>query len=188
MAEGSKGVPLKDLTDEELVAAAKNDGDAFSALIERYLGSIRQLARVYTRIDADRDDLVSEGILGLMSAVKSYEEGRGASFATYAGVCVSNRMLSVLKKSARIQRVEEPLEEGSLESGTSPEKTVLDREFLSEIFSESAQSFTDLERAVFSEYLSGASYGNIAKKLGVPRKTVDNALARVRKKLRLRFR
>lgn len=175
-------------SDEELVIASSKSDEAYSELISRYLPSVRRLARMYTKSSADRDDLVSEGILGLMSAVKTYSAGKGASFSTYAGVCMNNRMLSALKKSARISKREESLDDLSASEGQSPEKIVLDREVLSEIFSEISENLSELERSVIGMYLSGASYFDITQSLGIDRKAVDNALSRVRRKLRKKFR
>lgn len=168
--------------------AARNNAEAYGELIKKYLPSIRRLAGMYTRVSADRDDLVSEGILGLMSAVKSFESGHGAAFSTYAGVCINNRMLSALKKSSSIKSREESVAEITASSAESPEKIVLDREALKEIFSEAAENLSGLEKAVFSEYLSGEDYEGISEKLGVDKKAVDNALWRVRRKLRKKFR
>lgn len=183
-----QGIRYEAASDEELAIAALSSDDAYSELISRYLPSVRRLARVYTKSSADRDDLVSEGILGLMNAVKTYSADKGAGFSTYAGVCINNRMLSALKKSARIQKREEPLEKLDAPGGSSPEKIIIDREALSEIFSEVSENLTELERTVFGQYLGGASYGDIAKNLDIDRKAVDNALARVRRKLRKKFR
>lgn len=181
-------VRFNSVTDDELVLIALTNDEAYSELISRYLPSIRRLSRVYTKSSADRDDLVSEGILGLMNAVKTYSSDKGASFSTYAGVCVNNRMLTALKKSLRIQKREESLDEFDASGGSSPEKIVIDREALNEIFSEVSENLTELERTVFLQYLGGDSYDDIAKGLDIDRKAVDNALARVRKKLRKKFR
>ena len=91
-------------SDEELSLAALSSDDAYSELISRYLPSVRRLARVYTKSSADRDDLVSEGILGLMNAVKTFSADKNAGFSTYASVCINTRMLSALKKSAHCPR------------------------------------------------------------------------------------
>ncbi len=167
--------------------AGNDDGDAYSELFSAFLPSIRRLAGIYTVSAADRDDLVSEGILGLMNAVATFEPGRGASFSTYAGRCINNRMLTALKKSAKIKRSEEPLDEiGSKE--VSPEKIIIDREALSEIFSEASQTLSPTENRVLGMYIAGADYAEIADRLGIDRKAVDNALSRLRRKLRRKFR
>lgn len=175
-------------TDDELLASAQSDDGAYSELISRYLPSIRRIAAIYEKSPADRDDLVSEGILGLMSAVKTYSPDKGASFSTYAGVCANNRMLNALKKAQRIQGREGSFEEINASSGSSPEKIVIDREALREVFSEVESNLTELEREVFTLYLQGVSYDETAKVLGIDKKSVDNALARVRRKLRRKFR
>lgn len=174
--------------DENLARAAAESAEAYSELISRYLPSIRILAGVYTQAAADRDDLVSEGILGLMNAVKTYQSGKGAKFSTYAGVCINNRMLTALRKSTAISRRESPLAEAEGEAGESPEKILIEREALNEIFSEVSQSFSELEKQVFAMRLGGCTYNAIAKRLDLDRKSVDNALARVRIKLRKKFR
>lgn len=173
--------------DDELAIRARSDDSAYSELFSRFLPSIRRLAGIYTFSSADRDDLVSEGILGLMNAVSTFEPDRGASFPTYAGKCINNRMLTSLRKSAKIKRTEEPLGIVGVE-GESPEKIVIDREALAEIFSEAAQTLSPIENRVLGMYLSGAGYEEIAKRLGTDRKAVDNALSRLRRKLRRRFR
>lgn len=170
--------------DDELVLISRTSAEAYGVLISRYLPSVRRLAGMYSPPSADRDDLVSEGILGLMNAVATFDPAKGASFATYASACANNRMLSALKKSARIKRREESLDSVGPSSGSSPEKIILDREALDEIFSEFSENFSEFERAVFSRYLCGEPYAEIAESLGVERKSVDNALARIRRKLR----
>ena len=170
-----------------LAVKARTDGRAFSELFAGFLPSIRRLAGIYTNSPADRDDLVSEGILGFMNAVSTFELGRGASFSTYAGKCINNRMLTALKKSARILRAEEPLDSVGGED-ISPEKIIIDREALSEIFSEVSQNLTSMEKKVLGMYHNGAGYSEIAEALGTDRKAVDNALSRLRRKLRRKFR
>ncbi len=176
-------------SDDELLAAAEQDVAACEELISRYLPSLRRMAAIYRVSGADRDDLVSEGILGLWNAIRTYSAGAGASFSTYAGHCAANRMKNALKKAARIKGREDPIEDldEPEAAGVSPEKIAIDREFIREIFEETSASMTELERNTLSLYIDGASYQDIAKILGTDRKSVDNALARVRKKLRKKF-
>ena len=180
--------PYSLTTDNELLRIAPDDEEAYSELISRYLPAIRRIAAIYKTTPADRDDLVSEGILGLMNAVKTYSPDKGASFSTYVSVCANNRMLNALKKAQRIQGREGSFEEINAASGSSPEKIVIDREALREVFSEVESNLTELEREVFTLYLAGVSYDETAKLLEIDKKSVDNALARVRRKLRRKFR
>lgn len=175
--------------DNDLVRAAAESAEAYSELISRYLPYIRMLAGIYTQAQSfEREDLVSEGILGLMNAIKTYQSGKGASFSTYARVCINNRMLTAMKKSAAISRRESPLDDAESEAGASPEKLFIDREALDEIFREVSQSFSELEKQVFAMRLGGCTYTAIAERLGLDRKSVGNALTRVRLKLRKKFR
>lgn len=179
----------KDAADEELCRLAVTDEAAYSELLSRYLPSVRRAAAIYQQSPADRDDLVSEGILGLMAAVKTFSPDKGAKFSTYALVCANRRILNSLKKISRIKGNEDYSDEPEPDANPSPEKIVLDREYISEIFAEvSSNSFSELEQSVLNLYLSGEPYDNIAGMLKIDRKAVDNALARVRRKLRRKFR
>lgn len=175
-------------TDDELLRMVPEDEDAYSELISRYLPSIRRIASIYKTTPADRDDLVSEGILGLMNAVKTYSPDKGASFSTYVSVCANNRILNALKKAQRIQGREGSFDEVNASSEHSPEKIVIDREALSEVFSEIESNLTELEREVFTLWLAGVGYNEISKLVEIDKKSVDNALTRVRRKLRRKFR
>lgn len=177
----------KTTADAELLGLIDSDEEAYSELISRHLPAIIRAASIYQQSPADRDDLVSEGILGLMAAARTYSEDRGASFGTYAFVCANRRMLSALKKIRKINMMEGPIEGIEPKDTESPEKTAIEREFLREIFSEAESSFSELERRVLMLYLSGESYERISAALGIDRKAVDNALSRVRAKLRRKF-
>lgn len=187
---GELMIPSKfmDAADEELLKLAPINEEAYSELISRYLPYVKRMAAIYQNSPADRDDLVSEGILGLMAAVRSYLPDGGASFATYAMVCANRRILSALKIQRKIVGNEDYSQQSEPDGGASPEKIVLDRVYIGEIFKEVESSFSELEKDVLNLYLLGEPYGEIARRLGVDRKAVDNALSRVRRKLRRKFR
>jgi len=171
-------------SDESLVSISMSDEAAYSELISRHLATVRRVARLYSTNLSDFDDLVSEGILGLMNAVKTYNGEREASFSTYAYSCVHNRIITAIRKSQRISRCEENIEGLELEGSQSPENIVISREELSEVFLWMENGLSKTEKSAFELYMSGASYQEIADKLGISLKSADNALARVRKKLR----
>ncbi len=171
-------------SDEDLVLVSKSDEAAYSELISRHLATVRRVARLYSTNPSDFDDLVSEGILGLMNAVKTYNGEREASFSTYAYSCVHNRIITAIRKSQRINRCEENIEGLELEGYQSPENIVISREELSEVLLWMENGLSKTEKSAFELYMSGASYQEIADKLGISQKSADNALARVRRKLR----
>lgn len=181
-AEGVENVSL-----EELVNESRTDEQAYSELIARTLPLIKRIAAIYQQSPADCDDLVSEGILGLLMAIKTYSPDKGAKFTTYACKCARNRMLNAVKKASAIRKNEDYTEEITVRDNISPEKIVINRELLAEVFSESCIKMSPREKDVLSLYLLGYSYDNIAKALKINRKAVDNALARVRQKLRTKL-
>ena len=183
----------KAMSDGELLGLVRSDESAYSELISRYLGKVRRLAHVYSYNHSDCDDLVSEGIIGLMNAVKSYDGSSGkASFSTYAYACIHNRIISALKKSSRINSCEENMDTldsnvGSSARDCSPESIVMSREELGEVLEWMEKGLSKIEKSVFEAYMAGKPYSEISKSLGIPLKSVDNALLRVRRKLRSRL-
>lgn len=180
----------KALDDNRLLTLIGRDEAAYSELISRHIGTVRRIAHLYSSNLSDCDDFVSEGIVGLLNAVRTFDSSKGASFSTYAYACVNNRILTALKKSSRIIKCEENIDDLSLSlgDGASPENIIIDREELGEVFSWIENGLSKTEKSVFEEYLSGSSYQEIADRLGMSLKSVDNALLRVRRKLRSKLR
>lgn len=122
-----------------------------------------------------------------MNAVKTYSSGREASFSTYAYSCVHNRIITAIRKSRRISRCEENIGWLELGDSQSPESIVISREELNEVISWMENGLSKTEKNAFELYMSGASYKEIADTLGISLKSADNALARVRRKLRYKL-
>lgn len=180
-------------SDEALVSLAQNnDTDALTELIRRYLPLIRRKAGGYTTSPADRDDLIQEGLIGLLNAVKTFSVAKGAGFKTYCYVCVQNRMLTELEKrfSNKQQALQNyvPLEEldSSVGSGEidDPFRIVAAQESHDLLMEKAKTLLSGLEQETLSLYLSGHSYEEMARQLNLTTKAVDNALQRVRRKLR----
>ena len=90
------------LTDEQLVLMAREGSEtAEEILIEKYKGLVRAKAKAYFIAGAEAEDVVQEGMIGLMKAVRSFDEGREASFKTYAGTCINNQILKAIRKAER---------------------------------------------------------------------------------------
>ena len=87
------------MSDEALaVAAAKAENRAFTVLVARLLPRLRAMADGYHLPGLDRDDLVQEGFLGVMNAVRHYRAALG-EFAPYALTCARNSMGSAARPS-----------------------------------------------------------------------------------------
>lgn len=180
------------MPDEEMIKLfLGGDDSAFSALIERYIGLIRAIAAKYRVPGLETDDLTQEGLLCFLEAAKNYRFEKGASFKTYAGICVDRGMATLLRQSAAYKRKAlnnyvsidaESFREVS--GGVDPENMYIGKESLSDLHAVIPTLLSDMEQRVLKRYLSGESYDDIAAALGTNRKAVDNAMVRVRKKLR----
>ncbi len=178
--------------------AASGDRLAEEALAKRYTRLVRACARPLFLAGGDSEDLIQEGMFGLLSAIRQYDSNAGSSFYNFAEHCIKMRLLSAVKSASRLKHF--PLndsmsfEQLSEDSSTqlsvtpevfrrSPEDMVLARESKEELYSEFSQCLSKLESEVLHEYLDGLSYREIAVKLGKTEKSVDNAVQRIRHKL-----
>lgn len=183
-------------SEETLVQQAKNgDTDALAQLIILFLPFIKNKAIRYSFVGLEQDDFIQEGLIGLFTAVKSYDSKRNASFKTYANLCIHSKMSSSLTDLLRQKHL--PLNNYlsidslsiSHESTISLEECdpleVYLRQEEKQIRQEKIKTLlSGLEQETLTLYLSGHSYEEMAKLLHCTTKAVDNALQRVRRKLR----
>ncbi len=184
-------------SDEELQALAKKQAVwAEEALAERYAREVRMCARPYFLSGGDSEDLIQEGMIGLLSAIREYEPDKGAGFRTYARTCIQNRIRSAVRSAQRMKNaplndgvpLEEVLSDESQALGThyyqrSPEEQVLARETEKEFISTYSRCLSKLEAEILRLYLDGLSYEEMAGRSGRDVKAVDNAVQRIRRKL-----
>ena len=169
---------------------------AEEALAERYARVVRMCARPYFLAGGDSEDLIQEGMLGLLSAIREYDETKGATFKTYAETCIHNRIRSAVRSANRMKNaplndgvsLEDVLSDESQSLGTnfyarSPEEQVLARETENEFISAYSRCLSKLEANILRLYLDGLSYGEMAAASGRDVKAVDNAVQRIRRKL-----
>lgn len=190
----------KRFSDEELILQIqKGEGEAFAELAARYLPMIHRAAVPYRSSMLEAEDLAQEGLIGLFFAAGTYHQGR-AAFSTYAGACISHRIVSAGRKA--LSRKNEPLrhavsldaeEMGNIyaESVSSPsedpEALLIRRESLDLLLNVIQEALTEMERQALVCYVSGFSYGEISQKLGISVKAVGNAIQRARRKLSAAF-
>ena len=177
--------------------AVSGDRLAEETLAKRYARLVRACARPLFLAGGDSEDLIQEGMFGLLSAIRQYDSEAG-SFYNFAEHCIKMRLISAVKSASRLKHF--PLndsmsfEQLSEDSSTllsvnpevfrrSPEDMVLARESKEELYSEFSQCLSKLESQVLDEYLDGLSYREIAVKLGKDEKAIDNAVQRIRHKL-----
>lgn len=190
------------LSDEALVElSATGDKYATEYLLSRYKNTVRSKARMYFLVGADRDDIVQEGMIGLFKAIRDFDNTKQASFKSFAELCVRRQIITAIKTATRKKHI-------PLNSYISLSKPVFDDEnegFFSDVLSELEEyspedmfikkenaedvgkkiekTLSKLEKEVLEMYLDGKSYQEIAKVMGRPPKSIDNALQRIKKKL-----
>jgi len=179
----------KNCTDEALAGLAKNgDRDAENELIVRSLPTVKFLVSTFSTNDnsVGEEDFIQEALLGVLNAIHSYDEARGASFMTFASRCALNRLLTFSKRtSARlIPQVELEEAEQFFPDTDGPESRLLDEENYKRFIKSVRNSLTETELTVLGCYLKGMSYELISSQTGLSRKSVDNALFRARKKIK----
>lgn len=186
-------------SDEELcLLAASGNRLAEEALVTRYNRLVRTCARPFFLAGGDSEDLTQEGMVGLITAVREYDAGKEASFRTFAEICIRSRLYSVLRASARDKQ--QPLNQSlslddshfdsnPLTSGTNnlaqrnPEDFLIDREHTAALLSGVRKQLSEFEAKILGYYLDGLSCREIAKTVGRPPKSVDNAVQRIRRKV-----
>ena len=183
------------VSDEELIMRFRaGETSIEDYLMEKYKGLVRQKARAMFLIGGDTDDLIQEGMIGLFKAVRDFQPGREAAFATFAGVCIDRQLYSAIQSSNRQKHI--PLnsyvslnqeEEGSPIwelSVENPESIVIDQENARDLQRKFMGFLSPMERKVLDLYLRGEGYVEIARILNKSPKSIDNALQRIRSKIR----
>lgn len=182
-------------SDEELIERLRNGESKISDyLMEKYKGTVKKRARAMYLIGGETDDLIQEGMIGLFKAVQDYRPDREASFRTFAGLCIDRQLYSAVNNSTRQKHIplnsyvslSEEEESGSLEGlwSENPEALVIDRETTGILEKEISRALSPMENKVLDYYLRGYGYVQIAEIMGKTPKSIDNALQRIRGKIR----
>lgn len=182
------------LEDKELLDFVhKQDENALAVLISRYMGLIKRKAGKYNIHAYEREDIIQEGLIGLLNAIESYKSDYECSFNTFANTCIDNRIRKAVRytNTNKFKALDRSVSIEEIDNGeavddfiATPEEIVITREKLDAVKTGVDTLLSDLERDVLFLYLDGTDYKLIAKKLGITAKAVDNALQRVRRKLK----
>ena len=184
------------LSDEELaLLVQQNNYEACEEILNRYKQHVVSWVRAYFLTCGDSEDLVQEGMVAVFAAISSFN-GK-TKFKTYAKTCVKNRIFSVIRTSKRLKN--QPLDnyislsgwadndsdktEIIIDTAFGPEEEFIHNETEKELVSVIRRALSDYEYRILFLYLNGYSYTEIEEKLGKSRKSVDNALQRIRKKI-----
>ncbi len=201
-----KSEEMGELTDEQLLALYREgDENMQEALLVRYKDMVRIKAHSMYIIGGESDDLIQEGMIGLLKAVRDYDFGRDVSFHTFAELCVSRQMYTAVQAARRkkhlplsnyisLYRQNEKPAETETESNLlsmlkgpedlEPESVLIERENISRIFDVIEKELSPLEKQVLDLRLTGMKSADIAAVLGRDSKSTDNALTRIKNKLK----
>ncbi|MCM1188259.1 MAG: RNA polymerase sporulation sigma factor SigH [bacterium] len=194
-------------TDDELIDRLRR-GEAYlmDYILDKYKYLVRSKAKSMFILGADNDDLIQEGMIGLFKAVRDYDMGRDASFFTFAQLCISRQMYTAVQASKRQKHLPLntyiSLDGKTLSAGgderespnlgevledraeLNPEEMFLDKERVEYLEKTIEEELSGFERQVLDLYMTGMSYTEIAKVLGRDEKATDNALQRLKAKIR----
>jgi len=187
---------IDDRTSQELARRAfEGDTVAEEVLVSKYVRLVRACARPYFLAGGDSEDLIQEGMLGLLSAVRTFDPSKGAKFSTYAEFCVRRRIYSAIRSASGYKHTplnsyisleSQQLDESNTQSAyflRDPEDFVIARESAHEVEKLLYGALSRFESGVLELYLEGMSYKDMAARMGKTNKSVDNAVQRIRKKL-----
>ncbi|NLP49078.1 MAG: sigma-70 family RNA polymerase sigma factor [Clostridiales bacterium] len=176
---------------EELVLLANTgDNGAMEQLLSSFLPLIKIKAAAFRAKGMDEDDLVQEGLLGLLNAVYTFNPKANTSFATYASVCIQNRMTSAARSHFAKKNI--PINFGVpfddfIHAGSSnydPQELLAAKEESARLLEIINFKLSGFEKSVLKCYLAGKTYKQTAKALATTAKAVDNALQRIKRKLK----
>ena len=191
------------LSDEELISRLREGHeDIRDYLMEKHKNLVRKKARALYLIGGDNDDLIQEGMIGLYKAIRDFDPERGASFHTFADLCISRQLYTAVQASRRQKH--QPLNSyvslsdsdneeqtssraayaGNYARNRNPEELFIARENLEDMEELIEKKLSRFEREVLRYYLSGMNYSQIADTLGKSSKATDNALQRIKKKIK----
>ena len=182
-------------TDAELAAAAQS-GDVLAegALVKRYASLAEGISRSYFIVGGDRDDLYQIALIALLEAVRRFDPEREAKFPTYASACIRNRLLDAvraasagknapLRDSVPIDGEDEGAAGELVSPELSPEQQYIEKEAEESFFSALGEMLGEQDLTVLRFYLAGVPYKEIAEKLGISAKKVDNTVYGAKKKI-----
>ena len=191
----------RNLSDEQLIAALRGgEKRLMDYILNKYKPLVLRKANAMYLIGGDTEDLIQEGMIGLFKAIRDYRQEKETSFFHFAELCINRQLYSAVEASNRKKHA--PLnsyvsfysqsgEEGKplaetlpTDDADNPEQLVIDQENVRLFLERARDSLSPMERVVLDESLAGLNYLQIAKKLGKSPKSIDNALSRIKAKIR----
>ena len=189
--------------DEQLIRKLRlGEDDVMDYIMVKYKSMVRKKARAMYLLGGENEDLIQEGMIGLIKAVRDFDESLGASFASFAELCVSRQMYTAIEASKRkkhlplnsyVSLYEESESEGEgkklalidtiePEQENNPEALYFGKEYTEALIEQLKETLSSLENHVLYLHLMGTDYRTIAELLDKSPKAIDNALQRIKNK------
>ena len=191
------------MTDEQLIRELKKGDTAVTDYImDEYKSMVRKKSRAMYLFGGETEDLIQEGMIGLIKAVRDFDPSAGNSFSSFAQLCVSRQMYSAIEASKRKKHI--PLnsyvslyEESEVrrdgkklplidtigtEKESDPAALYFSREYTEIFIEQLKEKLSPLENHVLYLHLMGTDYRKIAEILEKTPKSIDNAIQRIRSK------
>ena len=175
--------------DYELVYLVKEENeDALEILIKKYQPLLYKEASQYVSNKIEYEDLIQEGMIGLITAINGYNERKNVLFSTYAYLCIDKRIKNYIKK---MNNKNNKMYNNSLSLDNNiecidkkePINELIEQEFFDSII-KFKNNLNFIESIVFDLKINGYSYNQISSILEIPEKKVDNILFKIRKNLK----
>lgn len=195
----------ENIPDEQLIRRLREGESAImDYIISKYKYLVIRAAKAIYLIGGENDDLIQEGMIGLFKAIRDFDTNQEASFYSFAELCISRQMYTAIKLSQRQKHMplnsyvslydikksdydqkQSPLiEQLEIDTNSNPEELFLDKERMQMLVEELNERLSDMERRVLHLHLQGEDYRSIAELLDKSPKSIDNALQRIRQKMR----
>ncbi|MGL4896836.1 MAG: sigma-70 family RNA polymerase sigma factor, partial [Cetobacterium sp.] len=180
---------------EDIILAQNGDEESIEKIIKEYQGAIYKNNRSFFLKGGDSDDLMQEGFIGLIKAIKSYDENRNACFSTFANLCIRRQMITAVKNhnsdkyknlNLAMQGEGYSTQEESIHYSRpslgfySPEDIFLGKELVYLLTSFLEENLSTLEKNVFAYLCKEYTYVEIAGFLNEPPKKIDNTIQRIK--------
>ena len=192
-------MPYEAFSDEELIEKLRQgENDITDYILEKYKPLVRKKTNAMYLIGGETEDLIQEGMIGLFKAIRDYRPDKDASFYHFAELCINRQLYSALEASNR--KKHQPLNsyislsdqdnqgavaaELLVDQERGPEQMVIEQEMWEEYKKRLEQNLSKMENKVLQYYLDGNHYIQIAEIMGKSPKSIDNALQRIRQKIR----
>ena len=172
-------------------SAQQNDDSAFEELLKRYTPLIESMTLQFAATGSsiqDREDLRQEAILGFYKALTRYNtEQTEVQFGLFAKECIRNRLISyarTMKKHDKVLLLEDEASERMEDAEQDPANRLMEQETYLDLYNRVCELLSPYENRVWWMYLAGRTAAEIAAQLETDAKSVQNAVYRIRRKLR----